>query len=66
MHACMHDLQREGSMVMMISDGEEESLSLSLSFNEHPRIATASYRMMEKRQRHRRSYIACVFMNAVA
>jgi len=47
----MHDLQREGSMAMMISDGEEESLSLS--FNEHPRIATVSYRMMEKRHRHR-------------
>jgi len=30
MHACMHDLQREGSMVMMISYGEEEYLSLSL------------------------------------
>lgn len=59
----MHDLQREGSMVMMISYGEEESLSLS--FNEHPRIATASYRMMEKRHRHRRSYIACVFVNVV-
>jgi hypothetical protein len=46
MHACMHDLQREGSMVMMISDGEEESLSFS--FNEHPRIATASYRMSRR------------------
>ena len=27
----MHDLQREGSMAMMISDGEEESLSRPMS-----------------------------------